>query len=246
MAKVDANADAFSRADVVRARGRYQIKSRKGSVYIASWPRPRGKRKTPLQEAWVNRFKCLAEALKSPFPPILDAAVEFSKGTGWYYRDVMETAAAAKLIRQNNEIRVTTPTVMVHRTTAQNQSGSTPYLLTANALDWDNNHFWSSTVNPSRITFRNAGLYIVGAQVQFSQNSSANLHAGIRLNATSEIVINSHSGEASFPPVLGPMTIWYFHANDYIEPYVVVNQASMNSTLLGFWALAITPESVLP
>jgi len=245
VAKVDADADAFSRADVVRARGRYQIKSRKGSVYIASWPRPRGKKKTPLQEAWVNRFKCLAEALKSPFPPILDAAVEFSKGTGWYYRDVMETAAAAKLIRQNDEIRVTTPTVMVHRTTAQNQSGSTPYLLTPNALDWDNNVFWSAVTNPDRLTIRAPGLYLIGAEVNFPNGASGAPVPFIRKNGTT-ILCRFYTGANGTFQTQSAFTIAYFHALDYIQLLVDIAGSGHNFLINNFWALAITPEAIIP
>jgi len=245
VAKVDASAEAFSRRDVIRARGLFQIKSWKGKPYVSAWPKRRGPNKTPLQQAWVNHFKCVARFLKAPPPRILDAATDFAAGTGWYYRDVMEVAAVAKLIRYNEEKPVTTPTCMLHRSTAQNQSGSTPYLLTPDSAEWDNNGFWNGSLNPSRISFKAPGLYFVGSETQFPNGSSGNPVPFIRKNGT-QTLTRSYTGASGSFQTFPLLTLYYFHANDYIEALVDISGSGHNFLLLNFFALAMTPEAILP
>jgi len=245
MAKLAASSIAYTRRDVVRARGRFQIKNWKGEAYASSWPKRRGKAKSARQQAWIDHFKCVATALKSPPPEILDAGTAFAAGTGWYYRDLQEVAAVAKLIRYRDEVRVTTPTVFAKRTTAENQSGSSPYTLTPNAVDWDNNQFWNGSVNPSRLTWRSPGLYLVGMECQFPNGTNGQPVVLIYKNGTT-ILCRQYIGPSGNFQTLQCMTVAYFHAGDYIQAKVDVSGSGHNFLLNALWAVAITPEAIVP
>lgn len=246
MAKLDAPASSITRGDVLKVRRRVMLASWKGNVYLRKWPRPRGKKKTPLQQAWVDRFSYLARALKSPLPQSLDAAQMWAKGTGWYYRDVLEVAAAGKLIRFNGEPRVTTPTARVYRNAAQAVTNGAGGYLTPDAMNWDNNVFWSPTVNPSRLTFKAPGLYLVGGHTYFNAITGGRRDMGLVVNRTTWIVEDFRTPASATALTIPVVSLWYFHANDYLEAWQFVNANGVTARLGSLWAVAITPEGIVP
>lgn len=203
------------------------------------------RQQTQLQRAWVANFKQIACWSKQPDPLAFDTAVELAKNTNWYYRDVIETALSGKLHRVGDEVRVTTPTASVRRNVQEALTSGAFKILTPDILEWDNNVFWNSTVNPSRLTIRSPGLYLIDFECEFTLNASAQIHIDVYLNGTTEIAWEVQNGLANFPPILGCQRTYYFHALDYIQPRVVVNQTGMSAKVKLFQLTAITPEAII-
>lgn len=81
--------------------------------------------------------------------------------------------------------------------------------------------WWASSPNPTRLTVPTAGLYMIGATIEFDLNANGNRGGNIRKNGTTELVEliglgfaltsvnNTCVGHSGFPVVMA--------ANDYIE-----------------------------
>jgi len=256
MAKlVGAVGSDLTRQDVLKVRRRLQVVARGPQAYVAKWPPLRGPGKTLRQQAWVNRFKCLARGLKSPDPITLDAATFWAKfvqiessapisNSGWYYRDVLSRAAYGKLLSFQGAKRITTPTVYTRKLVNQSVAGSSFVALTATEELWDNNNFHDNAVNPSRLVFRSPGLYLFGACAVKKTAGTGNQLAAIYKNGSvnmCELKMATAPADQSFPLV----SINFFNANDYIELYVFTSSGPLNWQILNFWAVAITPEALL-
>jgi len=200
---------------------------------------------TPNRMAWVENFKLIARLSKTPDPYAFNEATRLAKGTNWYYRDVLETAMSGKLIRFEDEVRVTTPTTRLERTATQSITLNTDTPIDMDALVWDNNAFWDSVTHPSRITMRSAGLYLLGGNLYY-QDTTASGHrlAFLRVNGSLQIANVSLLVNANLTKQLDVIGIYYFHAGDYVE---LCARSSVNSVAvaLNFWAVAITPEALL-
>jgi len=245
VAKLDAPASAFTRQDVLKVRGRVVLKEYRGKAIIQLWPRRRGKKKTPLQQAWVDRFSLLARALKAPQAQTLEQAQYWTKGTGWYYRDILEVAAAGKLIQYENEVRVTTPTVKATRLSNISLAGGAFAFVPMTAIVWDNNSFWNASLNPSRLTMRASGLYIVGATVALATANAGNMAAEIWQN-TNTLLAATRIAKAGVNTYVTVMGVGYFHANDFIEVGIFNSANTTNYQVPNLWAVAITPEALIP
>jgi len=245
----------LTRQDVLKVRRRVQVVARGPQAYLAKWPPLRGPGKTARQQAWVNRFKCLARGLKSPDPITLDAATFWAhtvkiasaspiSNSGWYYRDVLSVAAYGKLLTYQGGKRITTPTCYLRRLTNQSIAASSFLPLTPTEELWDNNRFHDSSVNPTRITFRSPGLYMFGACAAKKTSGTGNQLVAIYKNGSQnmcELKQATAPADQHFPLT----SINYFQANDYIELYVFTSSGPLNWQILNFWAVAITPEALL-
>jgi len=256
VAKLSAPSTAVTRQDVLKVRRRALLKSHRGEIVVQKWPRPRHHTQSPLQQAWTDRFSCLARELKSPFPWMLDDATGWAKGqeakyggpkgpTGWYYRDVLESAAYGKLIRFQGEVRVRTPTVKVTRTATQSLAANTETKLQPSAEVWDNNNFWSASVNPTRITFKSPGLYAVGAAIERTTGGTSRSFIALKDQAGNVIAIQMVDGQTA--PVWNSLSsVYYFHANEYMELSAYLLTGTSTWKILNLWAVAITPEALVP
>jgi len=245
VAKFDADIGAFSRRDVLKVRRRVLLTSWKGRPLIRKWPKQRGPVRSPLQKLWTDRFAHLARELKSVDPITLSVAQNMSLGTGWYYRDVLETAAYGKLIRYQDEPRVTTPTAKLTRLTNQQLTGGQFLFIPMTAALWDNNVFWSATLNPSRLTFKAPGLYLVGATIVLNTANAGTMaaelwHQGATVIGATRIPKN---GLSTYLSVMG---IVYVHANEYVELGIFNSANTTQYQVPNFWAVAITPEALIP
>lgn len=256
MAKLNAPASSLQRSDVLKVRRRALVRQNRGTVIVQAWPRERGKPKSELQQAWVDRFSCLARALKSPPPWALDAAKGWAqqnqdlyagpKGqTGWYYRDVLESAANGKLIRYQGEPKIRTPTVQVRRPSVYPMTAGQFAFVPITELVWDNNSFWSPNVNPSRLTFKSAGLYLIGATA-LRQTTGTGYWSFAIYQAGADPLTGVRIPSTAAAQYANLTTLAYFHANDYIELALFNQSGNVNYTILNFWAVAITPENLIP
>lgn len=213
---------------------------------VQSWPRPRGRVKSARQQAWVDRFSLWACLTKSPDAQTYDQAKEWTKGSGWFWRDMLTAAMAGKLIEQEGETKIITPTCRYERIAVDALAANILEAVTWDTLAWDNNNFWTSSPNPTRVKFQSPGLYLLGAEVNFDNNATdGSRAASIRLNGTTNISNVRNQDIANQDVILQPSTIYYFHADEYIELMVLSTTASqVNNAKI--WAVAITPETILP
>jgi len=258
----------FSRKTVLKSRRRIHFKSDvEGRLIAAAWPRKRGRPTSELQQAWVDRFSQQAEISKYADPWTRQQAECLAKGSGWYWRDVLVSGMNGKLTfyeggnglksqvgilhRLTPEIQhygaphITTPTAAVKNDTPSALTANIEKTLVANALIWDNNTFWSSTVNPSRLTVRASGLYVIGAYVGFVNTGSGYRRAILRRNTSQTIGVQAIAVNNAVEMFANVFTIWPLEAGDYVEVVGFTASASVTAILRHFFILAMTPESVI-
>jgi len=246
VAKLSGKPEQFKRADVLRVRRRVVLSSNRGQVYIRKWPKQRGRAASQLQQAWIDDFSMKARLLKSVNPQLLVQAQNYAKGTGWYYRDVLERAAAGKLIIEQEEHKITTPSCSFFspNKTAVVQNVET-YIATQ-ASYWDNNSFRDAAF-PTRMVFKAPGLYLIGAEFVWNPSAGTSMmFHRIWANRTYILAGQSRPGIAINDQSETLVGVWYFHANEYAECSVLKNNAGNQVWLRNFWAVGITPESLIP
>jgi len=222
------------------------LKGNRGVIVLAKWPRPRPGRKSELQQAWIDRFALLARRLKSPDPITLMAAQYWTKGTGWYYRDILENAAYGKLIRYQGETRVITPTVSLARSSTEAVGTNVDFRMTPNVANWDNNAFWSPTINPGRMTFKSPGLYLINALAHWTDFNTHFRYNWLKVNGTTTLGFNASAAGANLDFWSPIQQLLYCHANDYIEFWAHSNSAGDHCQISYLQAVAITPEALIP
>lgn len=218
----------------------------KGKIVARKRKGRKGPNKSPLQQAWVDNFSCIARWSKFADPRARETAEDMAPDTGWYWRDIIETAMVGKLIRRIGEHPITTPTVNIRKTSATSLSGTNETVLTPDEFLWDNNYFWNPISNQSRITFRSPGLYLVGADAQFGVSSTTRRKLIIKDQDGTRIVEQSQGPGLSTTVQIAIVGLMYFHANDYIECYAQASASGQTTVLNHFWAIAMTPEQLLP
>jgi len=152
-----------------------------------------------------------------------------------------------KLIVYQGETRIKTPTAYLSRSTFQNCANGVETTLSPDASLWNNNDFWSLTANPSRMTFKSAGLYLLGGLIMYNgPGGTTAQRLRLRLNGTTAI-LDYRTNEWNDDPHASPFsTLYYFHANDYLEVLETIFANGMSCRLVNWWSLAITPEGLIP
>jgi len=187
-----------------------------------------------------------ARLLKSVNPQLFIQAQNLAKGTGWYYRDVLERGAAGKLIFEQEEHKITTPTAHFFSTTYTPVTQNQETYIATQASTWDNNSFRDAAF-PTRMVAKAAGLYLCGADVYWPLASGANLeHYRLWVNRTYLIGGQTEPGNATANHEKNLLGLWYFHANDYLEASVLKNNSGNRAQLRNIWMVGITPESIIP
>ena len=73
------------------------VYSRQGKLVARSWPRPRGKARSPAQQETQDWFRDINKILRLAAPSQQRMAIEATKGTGLYPRDLLMKSAAGGL-----------------------------------------------------------------------------------------------------------------------------------------------------
>lgn len=222
--------------------GHFYKRDKAGRLLVQSKPQPHAP--SGPERAWISNFTCLAHFTKAPWSGDFNNATELQDQSGWYWRDVIHASLSGTLLGDPGK-RVTTPTARVHRVGVESLVNGTVKVLTPTNLDWDNNFFWDFVTHPTRLVCRNAGVYLLGAQVEFSSTSGGRRAVQVLLNGVTIIVDNTvHASSANLLRIT-PLTLWAFNTNDYIETAAFANANGVSCELEAFWILAITPEAVL-
>lgn len=269
MAKVNRTVP-ISRRDVLKSRRRIHWRRNKGGeLYASAWPPLRGKKKTPLQQQWVDEFKFLASAPKLADACALDSATELAKDTGYFWRDVISSALSGKLLHyigaeENNAPlpmlyaqqvnkhyegapRVTTPSARVHMSASQACTQNVATTLIPDVKDWDNNVFWSATVHPERLTAKASGLYLILASMLMTPNAESGLAIRIMLNGSTVVARTDVATRtaATQQPEYGLIGLYYLNAGDYLTFDANYSSSGCTGQLRHFSVVGITPEAII-
>jgi len=205
---------------------------------------PRSHPKSKAEAAWICAFSGIARYTKRPTPQDFNEASAAVSDTGWYYRDMIHTAMAGKLLLGCEGLKITTPTVKVKELAAETLTSGVAKALTPDTKVWDNNYFWEPILHPTRLYFRSCGVYAVGARVDYTAVSGSYRTTFLRKNGTETIAVTRVPVPTSQTAHTNVFGLFYFDELDYIECMAQTNQAGVNGTLMEFWAMAITPEQV--
>jgi len=247
VAKADDVNAALTLREYLKLKGRFVAKNQRGQVVIQKWPRKRGRRATTLQRAWRDKFQDVARVTKTPTAQDLDISTTIAKNSGWYYRDVLTAAAYGTLWRTKGEVIIKTPTVRVTQTGFTAIPTAAPTTLVPTSLIWDNNSFWDSITNPSRLTVKAGGLYLLSfIDERNNLSQQQNIQYYIRKNGTTDEQTFAIYGWCNFGFKYGFTTLVYCSAGDYLEMRArgTVNNQQVRIDSLSL--LAITPESLIP
>jgi len=237
----------LSYSQAMKMRGRAVPRESRGQIIVQKWPEKRGPEKTPVQQAWVDRFKCVASVMKHPTAQTWNFAGNYTGNSRWFIRDLFYAGAAGKLIQIEGETRITTPTVAVNRNSTETLTINIVKTLTPNTLEWDNNQFWNPSVNPSRITFKSPGLYLIMADLWMPVESGTNALLGRLLHQGGHFIASGQWTQvANLPVVFSMSAVWYFHANETMQVTLQKNNANNQAAVSHLTVLGITPESILP
>lgn len=229
---------------MLRVRRRVHLRTWKGIAYISGWPRRRGGTQSQLQQAWVDAFSDRARTLKSVNPLLFQTAENLAKGTGWYYRDVLERQAYGKLLIEEGQRKVTTPTARGGNTTSVALTSGVAKALDLATMLWDNNAFWDAGT-PSRLTMKAAGLYLVGMDTEWTTIANSSIAQNyLRVNGTTIIANQDTPTTSTRNRRFNVVGLYYFEPDDYVEAVVLISASGNQARVNDLWCVGITPEVI--
>jgi len=236
------------------------------TIYVASRPQ---RIRTPLESAkysWVRYFGQMVHDIKTVdgcttlnseyMSQAIPAGLTFPRDyLGWAYSGkLIQYAGDGSFEGQTPRefadgtqgiIRVTTPTASVWRNSAEALTNSISKILTPDSVDWDTNFFWNPDLNPSRLTARVSGLYLLNAIVRFSAVSGSQRFIRFVVNGTSLRMIARGAQSSAVLMDMPIAQLWYLNATDYVEVQVNANSNGVTAQLVAFQIVGITPEAIV-
>lgn len=254
--------------DRIRARGVLHFRSFKDQMlYVSTWPKRRGPPKSEIQKAWIQRFTEWAINSKQPDPCAVANAANLAPHTGFWPRDIIHYAGTGRFIydqgpnginpplpylflhppsqRYEGAPRVLTPTVNLKRTNKQDGIAGQFIQILPNEANWDNNNFWSSTLNPARITVRSRGAFAVLASVEMQAVAGGDAFLELRDKNGLRIAGAHDNSNANFAGWLNIVTIVFAEAGDWYDLRAAGLPNGIDLTLRSWILVGITPESIL-
>jgi len=223
----------------------YHLSAYRGDI-VRIQKNPRNHPASFAESLTVCGFANAARFSKWAEPHQRKQAEEDTPDTGWYWRDAIHAGMFGKLYRDLGDLKITTPTVHVTGTTPVALTSGVAKLMVPDTELWDNNYFWDPTIHQSRITFRASGLYLVGAQVHYTAVSGSYRTTFFVLNGLTTIATHRAGANVSQSVYGNPLAFWFFNSGDYIELYAQSNVAGVSADIEHWWAMAMSPEQVIP
>lgn len=137
----------------------------------------------------------------------------------WVAGEVPTAAQFNANIRDNVAFLANPPACRVYHNTTQSAANSTEVSVAFNSERYDTASMHDTVTNNTRITFTTAGLFVVGAHIEFAAAADYNfVYAYIRLNGTTGIGSSSIGDyDTADAPRLNPVTVYKVAVNDYME-----------------------------
>jgi len=244
MAKTGNDGESFPMGGLLHARGNYYITAWKGRPVAKKWPKKRSKPPGVTQQAWIDHFACMAWLTKQPDPKTFDLAKKLTAKTGWYYRDILTAGSVGKIYRKAGVPRITTPTASYSAANPQNVTINTNTAFTLDTKDWDNNVFWASSPNPTRLTCKAAGLYLVIYDTNWVATPSSVRQNWLRINGVTDRANTQNEASAVNGSKRSGSMLWYFNAGDYVECFGRSSASGNNCQVVQLCIVGITAETV--
>ncbi len=130
-------------------------------------------------------------------------------------------AMANGVWRAEGDIQVRASAARVYNSGNQSIDNATETTLSFNAERYDSDLFHDLSTNPERFTIAKAGIYRIGACVQWASSSPGDRAVRLRLNGSTYIAGVGASGIAYSLQFMNVETEYRFAAGDYIEVRVV-------------------------
>ena len=166
--------------------------------------------------------------------------------------DVAATAAIAKSKISTSgrwplASHPSTPACFIYKAAAQSIPNITETALTFDSESWDTDTMHDPSTNPSRITTKTAGYYLVKGNVVFTAAAGGRRWAKIYANGSSYIgcpVVEGPSvADANSYPALNPSVVLSLSVNSYVELFVYQSSGGALNTYsdgtIKQWFLAI-------
>lgn len=141
------------------------------------------------------------------------------------------TSAWGNSVKTAADYLANPPACRVYHAATQAFASGTEASLAFNTERFDTNTMHDTVTNNGRITFNTAGLYIVGANIEFAAAADYNwAYAYLRLNGTGTVGSQSVGDYDTSDAVrLNPCGVWKFAVGDYIEVRAAQNNAAAAS-----------------
>lgn len=138
------------------------------------------------------------------------------------------------------------PACRVYHSVAQPETDNTQLILAFDSERFDTDTMHSTVTNNSRITIKTAGLYMVGAHLEFAAGTLDKASVALRLNGgTFFAVQETVNTAAAYGQALTVVGLWKFAVADYVEVRMFQDNAAntarnVNSSInysAEFWAV---------
>ena len=93
--------------------------------------------------------------------------------------------------------------------------------LSFNSERWDTDTIHDLSINPTRLTCRTAGTYLIVGHVSFYPNPTGRRYVTLRMNGSADLALQSVPALSLGSTVFSVATVVEMAANDYVELYVV-------------------------
>lgn len=168
----------------------------------------------------------------SPLGVAAPGCVRLARMGGIYDIEWLETTDSAT----DQRLHLPQPGARAGRTTSINISPNTPTIIDLTSERWDTDTMHDPATNPSRVTCKRHGIYLLVAQVAWQASSTFERVVEIVLNGTTTIALVRKRAASSAGATA--MTIYPLTAGDYVEVRVAQNTAGN----LGVEAQPYSPE----
>lgn len=142
----------------------------------------------------------------------------------WPTSELVTAAALNEQVRDNTAFLRAPPSCRVYRSTSQSIANTTFTAISLDAERFDNASLHSTSVNTSRVTFTEPGLYLLSGYIEWTANATGLRHLGIALSATTWLACQEHSAGSTISCGLSLSTVYKFAAAEWIS--LMVYQSS--------------------
>lgn len=115
----------------------------------------------------------------------------------------------------------------VYNSAPQSISNATDTALTFDTENYDTDAIHDNVTNPTRLTAKTAGKYVIQGQVEFAANVTGVRTLYIRLNGTTALAVVDKGAVGVGATDAGVDTVYDLALNDYVE--LIVNQTSLGA-----------------
>jgi hypothetical protein len=172
---------------------------------------------TPLSAANMNNLETgVQEAIPKAISGVATDKVPVYDGTNWVAQKIVNAQIDAAAAIAHSKILV--PACRVYHSVDQSLATGGNAALTFNSERFDNDAIHDTGTNPTRLTCKTAGKYLIAATLRFAQAGGGTFRQTFfKVNGTTSIATDLRLPSASQDIDVTISTIWDMAVNDYVE-----------------------------